>query len=130
MKRLLVTILALLYLGTSTGATIHLHYCMGKLVAMNLWHSEAGKCSNCGMKKNKACSKKCCKDEHKLVKLEKDQRKATEDSFKSAYVIAEKPVTFIDFPQPYIASVINDHPVSHAPPLSILRHILYCSLRI
>ena len=79
MKRLLVTILAILYLGTSTGATIHMHYCMGKLVDMKLWHSGRDKCGNCGMKKSKACAKKCCKDEHKLVKLEKDHRKAAEN---------------------------------------------------
>ena len=32
MKKAIVSILAVLYLCSSAGATVHLHYCMGKLV--------------------------------------------------------------------------------------------------
>lgn len=77
MKKCVVFILAVLYIGSSTGATIHLHYCMGKLVNMSLSKDQAKKCPNCpGEEKNGSCSKDCCKDLHKTVKLEKDQKPA------------------------------------------------------
>ncbi|MHA4845176.1 HYC_CC_PP family protein [Flavitalea antarctica] len=76
MKKFLVFILAVLYIGSSTGATIHIHYCMGKLVNMSL-NSESKKCPKCPSKeKSSSCSKECCKDLHKTLKLEKDQKLA------------------------------------------------------
>jgi hypothetical protein len=130
MKRLLVTILAMLYLCTSTGATIHLHYCMGKLVSMKLWHSDTGKCGNCGMKKNKAFAKKCCKDEHKLIKLDKDHKKATENALQFTHMVASVPAAYFEFPKVYIPCTAEEQPVSHAPPKSNRLHILHCTFRI
>jgi hypothetical protein len=129
MKTFLVTILAIFYLGASTGATVHLHYCMGKLVDIKLWHSKAGKCGNCGMKKSTAFTKKCCKDEHKIVKLEKDQ-KSVENGLQLAQTAAATPAACIELPQVYITSIVEGLPVSHAPPRSIKTHILYCNFRI
>jgi hypothetical protein len=71
MKKFIVSILAVLYLSTSMGATIQLHYCMGKLVDWGVWHNSSSKCSNCGMEKN---HKGCCKDEYKQLKNDKDQK--------------------------------------------------------
>ena len=77
MKKFLVFIFAVLYIGSSTGATIHLHYCMGKLVNMSLDSESTKKCPKCPSKeKSASCSKDCCKDLHKTVKLEKDQKLA------------------------------------------------------
>src|ERR1035437_4955481 len=74
MRKFIVSILAILYLGLSTGATVHVHYCMGKLVGSSLWHNEKSDlCSKCGMSK-KVSKNKCCKDEYKVVKVEQDQK--------------------------------------------------------
>lgn len=72
MKKLVVAILAVLYLGVSSGATVHLHYCMGKLLGVSFTDNDSNKCGKCGMKKTASPKKSCCKDEHKLVKLGKD----------------------------------------------------------
>ena len=75
MKRLCLAILAILYLTTSMGATIHLHYCMGKLVECSLWNKNSSKCSKCGMeKKPESADNRCCRDEHKHLKIDKDQK--------------------------------------------------------
>ena len=67
MKKILVAILAVLYLATSTGATIHLHYCMGKLTSWGLLHSkDKDDCSVCGMTKKKGC----CEDKHQTLKID------------------------------------------------------------
>jgi hypothetical protein len=74
MKKFIVAILAVLYLGTSTGATVNLHYCMGKLSDWSLIHDESKTCGTCGMKKVQHQKKGCCKDEKKFVKIDSDQK--------------------------------------------------------
>jgi len=36
LKKTITIFLALVYFGTSTGATIHMHYCMGKMTGWGL----------------------------------------------------------------------------------------------
>ena len=71
MKKIVGFILALFYLFVSTGATVHLSYCMGKLVSKGLFHNESKRCGGCGMDKAKAGG--CCKDETIQIKLTNDQ---------------------------------------------------------
>ena len=68
MRKFIATILAILYLLTSTGATIHVHYCMGKLKSIGFWHSNSKKdaCPTCVM----ANKKGCCEDNHQIVKID------------------------------------------------------------
>lgn len=132
MKKAIALILAFLYVGSSTGATFHMHYCMGKLVEVELWHAEAKKCSKCGAKPSQACAKKCCKDEHKTVKLEKDQ-KAAEYAFHFIQMAAlATPVSFFELPQVYSTSLVVEYPTSNAPPRSskVPPHILNCTFLI
>lgn len=67
MKRLFVSILAILYFALSCGATVHVQYCMGKMVRVSLVEDESDDCDHCGMKKD-VCKKKCCKEEKKTMK--------------------------------------------------------------
>lgn len=71
MKKIIVTILILLYSTTSIGATIHLRYCMGELISWKLNTKEKDdKCSKCDMK----CKKGCCEDKTQVVKIDNDQK--------------------------------------------------------
>jgi hypothetical protein len=74
MKRFLVSILAVLYMVTASGATVHLHYCMGKFVDASFVgdNDEEHECSSCGMTKKQ--KKGCCKDEHKVIKTDPSQQ--------------------------------------------------------
>jgi hypothetical protein len=76
MKHFLVFILLLTYAVASTGTTVQLHFCMGKL-ASSTWKEQSKKktCGKCGMKKQKPNG--CCKDEAKWVKLQDDQKTTT-----------------------------------------------------
>jgi hypothetical protein len=75
MKKICLALLAILYLTTSMGATIHLHYCMGKLVECSLWNKNDSRCSKCGMERSpESTDNRCCKDEHRHVKIDKDQK--------------------------------------------------------
>jgi hypothetical protein len=114
LKKLLVTILAFLYLTTSVGATVHLHYCMDRLVDWSLAGDEEKECSNCGMHKDAA--KGCCKDEHKQVKFQGEQKMS------SILTLLFSPIVYIPLAQVEMynvkiySSLAVTYPVSHAPP--------------
>lgn len=115
MKQFIVILLALMYLATSTGATVHLHYCMDELVEQNFFKSSKEECGNCGMKKSQQ-KKGCCKDEHKQIKIE-SKHFVSEFAFKAAQDISiVLPVFFPQLPEPHFTSISESHPVSHAPP--------------
>ena len=105
MKKLLATILAVVYLTASAGASLHLHYCMDKLVGWTLWSNGAKEdsCSKCGMAKTEATDNGCCKDEHKLIKL-KDVHKAA-DSYHTQQLLPAL-IPFRLFQTPF-----TEHPV-------------------
>ncbi|WP_212003922.1 hypothetical protein [Chitinophaga sp. HK235] len=132
MKKILTLILAMLYIGTSTGATFHMHYCMGKLVEVELWRGDSKKCSHCKTDLNKGCSKKCCKDEHKTVKLEKDQKVVAHALDFLQMPVADAPAYYTSLPPARVLALAEEHPVSNAPPRSskVHPHILHCNFRI
>ena len=118
MKKLVVAILAILYLSTSTGATLHMHYCMDKLADWGLGQEDTKKCSRCGMEKGMKEDNGCCRDEHKFLKNETDQ-KTTQLIFQTIQLIAiALPSSFIEFSAENIPSVTEENPVGHAPPRS------------
>lgn len=130
MKKIFVAILAILYLSTSIGATIQLHYCMGKFVEATLSHKNNSICGRCGMEKTPESTKGCCKDEYKQIKIDKDQ-KPSESEFKlNATVVELAPVNFnylVFSPSfsPVVFARIN------APPLcNTSLNVLNCVFRI
>lgn len=74
MKRILLTILAVFYLGISSGATVHFHYCMGKLISWSINEQRKDICDFCGMLKGKSKANSCCQDEKQQAKVEKSQK--------------------------------------------------------
>jgi hypothetical protein len=123
MKRILVSILAFLYLSTSMGATIHLHYCMGKLISWGLIDHESKSCMSCGMYKETAgkdgfsASKKCCKDEHKEIKTDKNQ-KVTSAEYQFFKLCSDAQADRPDILSIFQGSSITiENPRANAPPL-------------
>jgi len=117
MKRILIAIAAFLYLGSSAGATVHLHYCMGKLVDWGLGYNHLKVWGECGMEEENS-KDNCCKDEHTFLKNDSDQ-KIVESSFQLVKLLASAPL--ISHPDLYIAQIpsfTEENPVSNAPPRS------------
>ena len=100
MKRLFAAILALLYLSTSIGATIHFHYCMGRLVDWGLKNKAGSICSNCGMETGPEARNKCCKDECKQIKIDNDQK------LSENYIPLNEPITEIIPPNTSISILL------------------------
>lgn len=116
MKKFIVAILAILYVGSSVGATVHLHYCMDKLVSSELWHDESDACSNCGMEKG-INKDGCCKDEQKQVKIDSDHKAADILELQQLAAIAIIP-EFTQLPLVDLPTVSEEFPLSNAPPRS------------
>ena len=110
MKKILVSILAVFYLASSVGATVHLHYCMDKFINWSLLKG-GEKCNKCGMEKDGGC----CKDENKFVKNNIDQ-KVAESSFQLIQMAAVASPTFIHTTEYYVTSITQKNSFDHAPP--------------
>src|SRR5690554_3766487 len=81
MKKLFLFIMIFLYFGTSTGFTMHLHYCMNILVDTKLSEKEEESCSStCEMSEKSDKMDDCCDDLQKEVKLDQ-VHKAAENAF-------------------------------------------------
>lgn len=114
MKKLLITVLAVFYLGVSSGATLHFHYCMGELIEWGLSNDNSEKeieCSNCGMKKG--VSEDCCKDQKQEYKLKESQKVSVSIVQPTAFALA--PLTYPDFTQILLSSPVDIIPESNAP---------------
>ena len=113
MKKIIVAILAFLYLGISSGIAMEIHYCMGKKAGVELYGSDNDKCGKCGMKEKKTG---CCNDEHKFYKLNDSHKNVSNDlSF-------ETPIAFISNPLPLFDFLLAATPVentinNHSPPI-------------
>ena len=64
MKKLLAIVLAVTYLAVSSGVVISVHYCMGEVAGIGIGHTEADRCSDCGMENDG-----CCNDDVKVFKI-------------------------------------------------------------
>ena len=111
MKKILVSILAVFYLASTVGATVHLHYCMDKFINWNLLKGE-DKCSKCGMEKDGGC----CKDENKFVKNNIDQKVAESSIQLIQMAVVATPPALIYLSEHYFSFLIQEYPISNAPP--------------
>ncbi|MBX3255626.1 hypothetical protein DC498_21455 [Terrimonas sp.] len=118
MKKIFLFILAFTYFASTSGATLHLHYCMGKMVEWSVSDNEEENCPICGSDKGKMVEKGCCKDEHKQLKITNDHS-ITETAFQGLYLMAVAlPDSFIDIPAITFSSITEENPTSNAPPYS------------
>ena len=123
MKKVLATILAFVYLSTSMGATIHLHYCMGKLASWGLIYHESKNCAQCGMIKktpvsqNVAAKMNCCRDEHKQIKTDQDQKLFPSEFFKYNNLSQTLALHVITAQNIKAFSISAEFPNTNAPPL-------------
>ena len=126
MKKAFALILAIVYLGSVVGATVHLHFCMDKLINWSM-NDESSKCKNCGMEKDGGC----CKDENKFFKNNIDQSATGTIQLLPVPVIhADVPVHSIN--ADHVPILVNRSCTSHAPPIISATDILVrnCTFRI
>jgi len=129
MKRIFVTLLSLLYMLSATGATVHIHYCMGKLVSAGLVDNDNNdRCGKCGMVE-KSQKKGCCKDEHKTIKTNDHQQAKTICT--KPFVETAGPMLPIrySYPAPAYTDPVNDLTQANGPPPLLPTCALYIFIR-
>jgi hypothetical protein len=125
MRSFILTITAFIYLSASAGATIHLHYCMGKLVSWGLVDQKGDKCGKCGMEKNNKADNSCCKDEHKKIQLDNDQ-KIVALSYSSLQPPVVSPLAGIfEFTPLKVQNEIAS-PIGYSPPFKKILPVYLC----
>lgn len=126
MKKFLITILAFIYLGVSSGIAMNIRYCMGKISSVDFF-KRSDKCNKCGMK----ASPDCCKDEFKIVKLTDSHKLISNDvNISAPVIIIDNPNGIFEFN--IVSSNISSDFNNHSPPRSqgISLNILYSVFRI
>lgn len=116
MKKLIVSILATLYLTASTGAPISIHYCMGKLVDWSVSNDKASNCAKCGMEKKATADSGCCSDEAKFIKNTDDQTTAA-TSQTPVFHAVDVPLAFAENSRFPSSSQTLEYTRANAPPL-------------
>jgi hypothetical protein len=110
-KKAAIVILALLYIITTSGVVVNVHYCMGDVASVTYGQATPESCGKCGMKEKAGC----CHSELQVVKLD-DVHQQTIKAKETSTFIAELPVVFF---QPAVVSYSShDHfGISyHSPP--------------
>ncbi|MFN4974284.1 MAG: HYC_CC_PP family protein [Bacteroidota bacterium] len=95
MKKLLLFCFSLLFIAASSGASLNIHYCRGKVSAVSLSILPPPSCA-CG---KKAPKKACCKTETKLVKMQEDARQpvfTNDHSFPQSLSLPLQPIKVAD----------------------------------
>lgn len=117
MKKILFTILAFFYLGVSSGATVHFHYCMGKLVNWGLTQAQKDSCELCGMSKKEIKENSCCKDDFKQAKIDNSKKSIPPVyQFKPAIVVLTNHIFKYDPQQVILSNLAIPSAYSNAPP--------------
>jgi hypothetical protein len=129
MKRVIATILAIVYLATATGTSIQLHFCMGKLVSCRLWHAEgpSHNCPACGMVKKKGC----CEDQYRIIKTEKQYDTGLPAAaFALSFMMPYE--TAVRFPSPPANVPARHLSFIHSPPGSnkVPLYLAHCVYRV
>lgn len=126
MKKIIALLLAVLYIGTTSGVVLNVHYCMGKISSVKVDNFRNTFCK-CGKKE---AGGSCCKTEIRVVKFSNDHQ-ASLASFdvKVPAVILPSRVSLIDLCE--INTHIPVRPAANAPPgTSSKSYIENCVFRI
>ena len=106
-RRIGIALLSLVYLFSTVGTVISMHYCMGKMVRVR-WEAFGTGHTSCGM------SPACCRDEYKVIKLG-DVHQPT-----SVHLFVLPSPALPPMPFAWTASFpegrLQPAPVAHAPP--------------
>jgi hypothetical protein len=125
LKKLFAILMIMLYAVSSTGATVQLHYCCGKLKSIKLGTSPVKDCGS----KHKMGTKPCCETKQVSSKNQDQQQVYTIAINEQAP--AEHQVYFSEVTQLNYPGVPSDDLIVHSsPPLSQSLFIFNCVFRI
>jgi hypothetical protein len=123
-KKLFAILMIMLYAASSTGATVQLHYCCGKLKSIKLSSAPVKDCGN----KKMMGTKPCC--ETKQVSGKNQDQQEVYTVLLSDKAPAELPVFYTDLKPLKVYAPIDEPAVHSSPPHTQSLFILNCVFRI
>lgn len=124
MRRSLAIILAVIYIGFTSGVVLSTHYCMGEVAGVALGSSGADVCGTCGMENDG-----CCHDDVQVVKLTTDHATVATPDVPAVVFIADEAQWDL-LPEASLAVKNKEQVHIKGPPLAVSRNVLYCVYRI
>ena len=123
MKKFLVTILALVYLTSTIGATVRLDCCVEKLVSITLGTTS---------QEDLWSEEKSCKDDHKQLRPGHEQKRNDAKIRVAKFVPSSINTRFPEYSFHAVSTLTETYPVNNAPPqqAKIPLFILHCVHRI
>jgi len=110
-KKTVILLLSVLYITLTSGVVVNIHYCMGRVAAVNYGHEEDKKCGKCGMDQKEGC----CQTEEKLLKAGDDHLSG--QTFNTVFSIpSDIPPSFPDFISSNYRSKDHHNSQYHSPP--------------
>jgi hypothetical protein len=127
MKKLFLAILTFIYMGVSSGIAMDVHYCMGKVLKVDLYAKDNGKCDKCKINEKKSC----CGEKHKFYKLSNAHQNVN-NNLSFSPVLTAIVIPYHLYSMQYVAAisckaVANNSPPIYAGPSAC---ILNCTFRI
>lgn len=123
MKKWILSLISVIYLGVSSGIAMEVHFCMGDKVGVTLYGDSDERCGRCGMEEE---DNGCCHDEHSFYKLSIDQKQVQNDLQIIAPVAIIEPLPVFQ-QQDLVFSAPQSIPANHGPPL-IVSGKMHCIL--
>lgn len=132
MKKFIVAILAILYISSSTGATVYMHYCMGDIANWGIGHNDSKTCGKCGMEKKSSKDNGCCNTTYKDLKVKDSHVPADAVKTTFSYLTDFSLLTASYQLKAIIGNYEENFYAGHVPPLQpgIPLHILFCTFLI
>lgn len=130
MKRILTSIIAIVYFVISSGLVMSIHYCMGKVSSVALSHNTSETCG-CGMSLKETSGKDCCKTEIKMVKLEDNHKAAyAYYDFQAPVTLRSSAINIFDLTD--LSATAKSYTSIHGPPLRSEQdtYLINCAFRI
>lgn len=127
MKKFGIVILTFIYLTSTSGVMVHMHYCMGELADWGFGRVTSAICSFCGMDKGHGQNNGCCKDEFTFIQNHTDQHFNESGSEPVHTNIIDLPV-FHDQSLPLVATSSKALQLIHHPPPRGVSGIQTCVL--
>jgi len=111
MKKILVALIAILYMGSSSGIAMEIHYCMGEKSGVEFYGAKNLKCPKCGMTEKKGC----CHDKQQFYKIYDAHKTVSNDANFGVPLIALN-TNYILYSSPLVSKDVNKSVQNNSPP--------------
>ncbi len=102
MKKLIFLIATMAYMISTTGATVYIHHCMGKVIDWDFTKNDLERCGTCSMEKDAVND--CCKDEIKVLKIDNAAKHPETPGNQLSFKDVILPVTYFALVHQYFSS--------------------------